>query len=496
MSRNWSKIIALLIALLTAGSCLFAQQIEWGPKSKVKSKGYQPIILMDDGESIYTTSFDANSAVIERSDKKGSVVYSNPIELGKIENNKAEIEYVCYLNDRFILFASYYNASNDTATLYSFSYNGKTGMQIGNGTKLFDVQAKKNWSRGNFTFIPSKDQSKILINYIALNPNHGKITDCFKLFDAEMNNLMGRNETVYSKEVDYTNQHYIVDSEGSVYFIRKKSGGQHLLVGYDATKDWAKWEAAIDVSKLDKSQSVSGVALGFDSKHDLIITGICMATHKSITRPIGAMFMKVDRLSKDVKIFKIHKFDTFRKMGGFSFTNPSMHFTPNDGLVFIGECHAVIQGRNTLIMDGDLALASFSTNGELLWSNSIQKTQIYGVAAAIPLTPAMSNALYFSYASVISNDKLFVIFNNNPMNLTRQEGEKGPSVMPFNKTIPMLYTINLTDGKMEYKEFFDPQEVNTYLKIRGSYQKDNGSEIISVAHYKGNYQIARIKFNE
>lgn len=82
------------------------------------------------------------------------------------------------------------------------------------------------------------------------------------------------------------------------------------------------------------------------------------------------------------------------------------------------------------------------------------------------------------------------------MNLTRQEGEKGPSVMPFNKTIPMIYTINLTDGKMEYKEFFDPQEVNTYLKIRGSFQKNSDSEIISVAHYKGSYQIARIKFNE
>ncbi|WP_125869840.1 hypothetical protein [Williamwhitmania taraxaci] len=489
--------MTLLITLLMTGGYLFAQQIEWGEKNKAKSKNYQPIILMDDGESIYTTYFDAHHADIERHSIKGVLVYSTSIELGKIGNNYPEIEYVGYLNDKFVLFASYYNASNDTATLYSYSYCGKTGIQTGEETKLFAVPAVKNWSRGNFTFIPSQDQSKIMINTTVTKGNSGKITDCFKLFDSNMNMLMERDEIVYGKEVDYTNQNFTVDSGGSIYFVRKKSEGQFFMVEYDAAKKWAKWEEVIDASKTDKNLSVTGVAFGFDSNLDLIITGICTATHKGITKPVGAMYMKVDRLSKDVKIFKTYTFDTFRKMGGFSFTNPSMHFTKGNNLVFISECQSEMQYKNsTMYMEGDLALASFATEGELLWSNSIQKIQIYSNAAVIPFTVAMSNAQYFSYVSGISGNNLFVFFNNNPMNLTRQDGEKGPSVMPFSKTIPMLNTINLTDGKIVYKQFFDPKEANTYLKIRGSYPMSNSSDIIALAQYKGIYQFVRIKLEE
>jgi len=496
------------MALLFLAFNLTAQKIEWGTKNEAKTKWYSPYILMEDDEaSVYTTYFDDNNIVIEKHNSKGNVVYSNILKLEKIKDEKPQIEDIEFLKDRFVLFVSTYDDKNEKAILYALSYSGKTGKQIGKEKKLFDAPVEKKKRKGSFYLFVSKDQTKILINHYAFYKSEGKLKDRYKLFDNEMNELMEKNEVINKKELDYTTHNYIIDNDGSVYFLRKMESGETFIVSFDATKDFEKWEEPIDVSKLDRNQSVGFVKFAFDNNNDLVIAGICVKKEKDTKsifkiekiNPVGAMYMKVDRKSKEVKVMKIHTFkiESIMKKDDYTFTSQSMHFTANNDLVFISEMFKVQYTKNANILyDGELVIAKFDAEGELGWSNMIPKMQVSILTNQLLLiAPSGVNRHYFTYTSGVNSNNLFVIYNDDPKNLKLKPGKGVKPIKKYNKTIPFLCTIDLATGKMATKQFFDPKVVKNYIKTMVRYQKDYKSDIITIAQNKGIYQIARIKLN-
>ena len=109
--------------------------------------------------------------------------------------------------------------------------------------------------------------------------------------------------------------------------------------------------------------------------------------------------------------------------------------------------------------------------------------------------PSFVNMLYFSYTSGVNNDKLFLIYNDTPKNLTLKDPMKVKPVKKVSQTVPLLCTIDLASGKSATKQFFDPKVVKNYIKTKVRYQKDYKSDIISIAQDKGIYQIVRVKLD-
>ena len=66
MLRNMLKQNVLLFVMLISALSLSAQKIEWGTRNEACSKWYNPTVLMEDGESVYTAHLDDDNLVIER----------------------------------------------------------------------------------------------------------------------------------------------------------------------------------------------------------------------------------------------------------------------------------------------------------------------------------------------------------------------------------------------------------------------------------------------
>ncbi|MGE0088569.1 MAG: hypothetical protein AB7S50_03735 [Bacteroidales bacterium] len=501
------KRIFLLGMILSVAFCVNAQSLEWGVKNKAKSKWYNPTILSEDGESVYTTYIDLKDIVIERHDKNGSVVYSNKIKLEKINGKKVNIENIKFIKDKFILFVSNYDGSKDKVILYALLFSGTDGKRIGKEKKLFEASVEKK-NKGSFMIKISNDLSKILINHYAFYKKEGKVKDRYKLFDSEMNDLMDKTEIINKKEIDYKTMNYVIDNDGSIYFIKKMESGESFIVSYDATKDYEKWEEEVDVTKLDRSQSVGFLKFVFDNNNDLVIAGICNEKEKDSKgnfkksnkmNPVGAMYMKIDRKSKEIKVMKIHKFpiETILKIEECTFEEQSMHFTANNDLVFINEIYNIkSDNKFTFIREAELVIAEFNSEGDFIWSNAIPKLQISGHANAgvTIIGPSFVNFQYFGYISGINNNKLFVIFNDNPKNF--KKNKKNISLLKkASDSVPILCTIDFSSGKLEKKQFFDSKQVDTYIKTKVCFQKDYKSDIVSIAQNDGYYQIVRVKLN-
>ncbi len=508
--KSLQKQLFLLGVMLFLASTLSAQTIEWGSLNKASSKWYNPTVLNEDGESVYTAHLDDNNIVIERHNAKGEVVYSTPIKLNRINDDKAYIEHISYIKDRFILFASAFDNSTDKVGLYAFSYDGKTGKQLGKQTMLFEFPVEKMKRKGRFYFYMSSDRSKILINHFAYYKKEDKLKDRYKLFDNELKELLEKTEIFNNKDIDYTTYNYVIDNEGSVYYLRRMNKGESFIVSYDVKKDYEKWEEQVDISKLDKTHSVGFVKFAFDNSNDLVIAGICNEKEKDgkglfwdipgKVKPAGMFYTKVDRKSKEIKTMKVHKFaiKTGLKTDFYTFENQTMHFTANNDLVFINQIKNVQYGRNVAIFyDGELIIAKFDKDGEMKWNNCITKMQISTISSAIiSTTPSFVNSLYFTYLSGVNSDKLFLIYNDNPKNLNVTNPKKIRSVQKFRKTVPFLCSIDLATGQSTTTQMFDPKITKNFIKTKVRFQKDYKSDIITLAQYKGKYQIVRIKLNK
>lgn len=504
------KRLVLIGALLSIAFIINAQTLEWGNKNKANSKWYSPTVLSEDGESVYSSYFDDDNIVIDKHDNKGNVVYSNEIKLEKINGEKVSIEDIKFIKDKFILFVSSYDDSQDKAILYALFYSGKDGKKLGKEKKLIETPVEKEKRKGLFMLKVSNDLSKILISHFAFYKKEGKIKDRYKLFDSEMNEIMEKTEVIAKKEIDYKTGNYVIDNDGSIYFVKKMDSGESYIVSYDATKDYEKWEEEIDVTKLDRNQSVGFVKFAFDNNNDLIVAGICSEKKKDAKgafkkyneeiNPLGAMYMKIDRKSKEIKVMKIHKFpiETIVKAKDYSFDEQSMHFTANNELVFINEIfHIGVSQKMMFYTDAELIVAKFSSEGDFLWSNIIPKVQISTkmISAGFKIGPSFVNIQYFGYISGINNNKLFIAYNDNPKNLNLKNRKDVAPLQNRNKSIPVLCTIDLSTGKTEMKQFYDPKQIDTYIKTRVCFQKDYKSDIVSIAQNDGYYQIVRVKLN-
>lgn len=493
MTKQLFKNTALFMVMLFLAYSVSAQKIEWGTKNKASSRWYSPTVLMEDGKSLFTTYSDEFHVMIERHNEKGSLVYSHPIQLSKLNGTKAKIEYVNYLKDKFVVFASIYDNSTDKTILYSVAYDGKNGKQVGKEKKLFEVPVEKRNLMGKFLFFVSPDKSKVLVNHFADYKKEGKIKDRYKLFDCDMNMLLEKTEILNKKEIDYSTMDYVIDNEGSVFYFKKMSSGESYIVSYDATKDYEKWEEKIDISKLDINQSVGYIKFGFDSKNDLIITGLCFKEQKLN----GCMYLKIDNKSKETKIFKIHKIENFSKYGTL-FISQSLHFNSNDGVVFINAyAGEVFSGYQ----NDELVIFNFTPEGELSWNKVITKSQInwdrVSIFQYIFMSPGPINRQFFSYVSGINQNKLFIIYNDLPKNLLKnKEGKQVGTVKRYRKTIPVLCSIDLSTGEMGKKQLFDPKLMRSYIKPTLNFQKDFHSDLITLGQFRAKYQIVRIKLDD
>lgn len=504
------KRVVLLGVLLTIAFSINAQTLEWGTKNKAKSKWYSPTVLSEDGEFVYSAHFDDENIVIEKHDSKGNIAYSNEIKLEKINGEKASIETIKFIKDNFILFVSCYDDSDDKAILYALSYSGNEGKKLGKEKKLFEAPVEKKKFKGSFIIITSKDLSKVLVNHYAFYKKEGKLKDRYKLFDSEMNEIMDKTEIIAKKEIDYETSNYVIDNDGSIYFTKRMESGESYIVSYDATKDYEKWEEEVDITELDRNQAVRSVKFAFDNNNDLIVAGICIEKKKNSKKgsssgaeeinPLGAMYMKIDRKSKETKVLKIHKFpiETILKVKDYGFFEQEMHFTANNELVFINEIfHIGASPKMLIFTDAELVVAKFNSEGDFMWSKIIPKVQISTkmVSMGIKIGPSYVNVQYFGYVSGINSNKLFIAFNDNPKNLNLKDKKKVAPLQNRNKSVPMLYSIDLSTGETEMKQFFDPKQIDTYIKTRVCFQKDYKSDIVSIAQNDGYYQVVRIKLN-
>lgn len=525
-----SKKMCVLFAI--AGFFLFnaityAQEINWGQANEAKSSKYYPTILGEDNDNIYTVATLKKDVYIERFDKKNKKQqFSQKVEFPKINGNKTFYEGVNFIDGKFLLFVSYFDKKQDLSIIYAFTLSGKDGKKIGKDIPIFNVPVEKKKRSGDFFFFRSTDRTKILINHMAYYKKQKEVKDKYKLLDADLNVLLEREDvTKNSDKRDYSTGNYILDNDGSIYYMKSYNDGRRNIVSYEANRSYEKWEEAIDTKKIGLAPKdyITNINFVINKNNDLVVTGYY---NKEKTQFDGCFFMKINNQSKEIELTKINLFDKKFKDQFASdkqlakgkevkmhnvFRSIDILTKKDGGVVLCGEIyeHFVFRNRNGAVVGerfrfGDMVILNLDGNGVLSWAHRIPKNQIYSYNyQSYPLVfgsfgvrlfafPTRTTE-YFSYLAGIDNEKAYVMFNDNPKNsLVQKDNERAKGLRNINKAAVTLYAIDLQTGKKTEKLFTGAKDYEVTLKPRVSFQKDQDSEIISFGMKKKKFKYGNI----
>jgi hypothetical protein len=505
------KKIRLVILFLVFSSLnhVYPQSVKWGNLQTSESSLYKPHIMGDDNNFIYSTSTVYDKIYIEKFDKNDlSRQYSKLIVRPKIGMNELVYEGIYLMKDEFVIFASYYNSAENNSNIYAYIYNADDGAKVGDPKLILTVPVEKMKRKGNFSVLVSKDRTKILINHAGYYKKEKCVKDRYLLLNNDLETITEKEEKIFKDEIDYSTFNYIIDNDGSIYYIKNMIGGESFIVSYDANKDFEKWEDHIDFSDMNRKTKIVNMHFTINAENDLVLVGYYTLDGKNLD---GTFIMKIRTFSKEIVFKKINTLDketlkklvlsnslqnkTTPKIWIDTYNNTEILSKNDGGIILIGESVYVYNNKSYEMRD--ILVMNHSADGELLWTQKIPKYQFYIVNSGFKgYEAAIKNIEYGSFFSSIQDGKLKIYLNDNSENASNAKTGKSKlyqvdacKLKKMKNTRPYCYSFDLVSGEVTTAELLPNPSDKTYFKPLVSYQKKSGSDAIFFSQYKTNYKF-------
>jgi hypothetical protein len=495
----------LFLGFLLICSVSLAQTINWGQNNISPNDKYSPEILSTDDNFVYTLTYDYKDFFVEKFDKaKLTPVYSKVVEIPKIGTVQTSLELISLVNDRFVVFYSYYNEQENVAELHAYTIDAASGDKTGRSVRLMQLPVEKKKRDGEFYAFVSEDRKKILINHYCYFRSQKMHQDKYVLFDANLEVILERSEKFEKDDINYRTFNYTIDNDGSVYYIKSSDEG-YSIVSYDAHNDYEKWEEKIDLSKTHPNAVIKSVHLSFNSKNNLVLTGLYTISDKYE----GLIYMCLDRFSKEITVNKIDEFDAgFKETIGMNRPkaprnmayNRMMSISKADGgTIVIGEQYRreIIQTRNSTTVHTyfvDLVLFDLNAQGDLLRSYRIPKYQADHSSLGLFFTMKRieKKCEYLSVLPWLDNKFIYLAFNDNAVNVSQTAMEakyKAISAAGIEKAVPVIVKINRETGELSKEAFTSLSKADVVFKPQIHYVDPGNNSLIVFAQRKLNYRL-------
>ncbi len=491
------KTIPSVIILFFAFTFMNAQNVDWGVKNLSDNAKYEPSVVQWGEDGLFCFADDNKKYYFEKLDAKTfKSQYRTEFEEPKYGKDKSTLEEVAFVKGNYIAFFSCYNKSDKLYSIYAVEYKGSNGRPTGKDVQIFEAEVEKHKEKGGFLVLVSEDNSKILVNHYAYSKKHNKMNDYYILLNSDLEEITSRTESFDVSKQDYKTSNYVLNNDGTVYFWKNYSD-KSSIVSYDGTRDFDKWEEIVTLDARPNSYSIGG-AYCFDNNGDFLIAGIWGTKQpkgtkwKDRTWPKirGSYFFKINAVTKEIEKSVVSEFSKEdakllvpsedEKVYGIgrrmAYTTFNLIPTTDNGVILTGEQYqrVIVHSKNYSSIQttyGHLFATHIDSEGQALWAKPIPKSQFHAVQLNI-ITSFFSykrllmGCEYFSYTSLVSEDKLHLIFNDHPKNMaiTKTTQKMKTLTNNANKSIPVIITFNLTDGSFTKKLYRDIDGKGLYLK--------------------------------
>jgi hypothetical protein len=512
---KWIFIVVITISAVikTAG---YAQKINWGGVIK-GGKGYEPAIIGEDSTSYYIYSCSQKELIIEKHEKTSlKTVYSKKYDV--LKNH--QLEKVVLTDTKILFFFSNYEKDKKKTMLYCNAYLSKDGTKAESMNTLFSANLESEersagirhgvkgvYENESYKIITTTDNEKILILHEMYSEKEKKHTRNYLLFNTDLKKIIEKKEEI-SRDEDKTfdTDGMTLDNAGSLYFFKNYIGTANYktsLICYDANKAYESYEYIIDTTKLNvpSNGELFNSAITFDKEGNMLVVGEYIKNRL----PAGYFFIKMNTKTKQMVHGRINEFDEnftnqFRttrqikkgKNGVIPRTFSTMKLIVKEDGGIIGTTQWYTWGELTKrVKQGsimtvqhvgeyyiykDIIAINLSADGKMLWANRIPRNQILKYKY---INNIGRDLVYFSHFVALSNDKLFIAYNDKPSNVSITNDKLKRFKHPKGSVLA-LFTIDLATGEKNKSQFADGMDTETKPEPKSAFQKSQNSYMILI----------------
>ncbi len=514
-----------MLILFFATVKLIAQQLEWGNIQNSKTSDYRPNIFGEDKNSIYIINYEKDNIAIEKFEKSSwNKIYSRTISAnfdeysddantGKFDR---KLEGTTFLSNQFIVFTSGFDDNTKLVKLYASVYNAESGEKVKENIEIFKILVEKSDRKGDFGFLLSKNKKYLLIHHSAYHKKQKMYERHNLIIDGSLEIIIDKKETENGEDNAFTINNYLVDNEGSFYYLKKFSSSDTYLVSFDVNKSYEKWEEKIKLDDLKVNHSLSNITLDINEKNDVLISGTCnYLSERALKYPgiipgelRGTFFMRLDNYSKEFVVNKISFFskeflNSFRRTEK-QIKKDELAYIPDNysitkilskkdgGCIFIAESFSISTLKSGTRLDfSDILIINLSGEGDMVWQNRIRKWQvIYNSFKGF-----LRNIRYFSYAVGYSDKTLYILYNQSPENIEKIV-EQEIDFCSIHKGVPAITSIDLHTGEMNTEVLEDLNKSQIHLMPSEYFQVSQNSDFILFAQDKNIFKFGVMKFKQ
>ena len=464
-----NRFILSLSILISTISMSQNVNVRWGHSIQVPRKSVFHSIIAKDENNIYALRFQsagmfgADVPVIEQVDALTLNIKSRiPLVLPIIHSQQCRFHSIRYFNNQLNLLSTIFDKKSGYLSVYLSSIN--ISEKRADNTKLLSkelVEPGKNI--GTFKFLISADSSKSLLLYRFPKKKESKLKFKIQTFNYGFDSLASIYVNLpYEERIcDVVDMLFLTDQV--IILLKISDNNERTIYKAICVDVLSGNKKEIDISPDNCKVEEVGIQIADSNK--AIIAGFCSNTN--CKSGINAAFYyiinqgeepliksKTNEFSKKeiLQFVKEKQFNKGQMLENVHLKN--LQITQEGNIVISGEEQYITQtctpDPRTGLLDcidnyyhNDIVIFKTDSSGSKQWLHRIPKNQYSNTA----------NSLYTSFIFSLIDEDVYILFNDDPRNLSVDENSRGHMVSKSNNTIPTLGHI-YSDGSLEKRPVF------------------------------------------
>lgn len=493
------------------------QKVLWGQDYKLGAKTSLGRILGDDGSSFYMLKFLGSGETMQSTlEQYGlenmALVKSTILPIVQAKGEEINVEASWLVDDFIWLFATFYDKRVDTLYCYSYQYHLDGAPRF--DRKLVEkLQIPNKKLVGNFEFELAVDSNHVLVAYTPPVDKYEFEERRLKMINKTQQMLWMENiELSHPSEYFQVLKRIVPDSAHAyilgVAYANKvnasnkshvKNTGKYMLFNYNIENRTLN-EAQLALN----GKYITSATMSFDKDKNLYVIGLYSRTRSfSIS---GAFYLKLDMKTGEIieKGFSDFDKDLLRQF----ISDKKVRNDKELDSFEIRELFLDSVGRVTLIAEqyyittttytdprtghiiytyyyhyNDILLLKFGEDGRINWGSRLAKEQ----------QSLDDRGYYSSYSAVTHEDKLYIVYNDNPKNLQYNPQGGMDNIWEMNdpqKAVAVLVTYVGNEGG-EREVLFDANKADYIFNPNIIYRIDENNIILFAQGWR-NYRFVRV----
>ena len=491
---KFSKTLVAIFAMSAFFSSAQNVEITNGAPFQMNKRGesVEEVLNQDRSDFSFLTKQGTKKFRVISLDESLAMDLTNMIDLPEVNNKEVKYIGAGKIGETTYFFSQYFDRKEKSMTLFASDLDLKTG-KFNKHYEAIKIQDDGfGFLQRPFSVVPSSDSTKIM--FVCVYPAKAKENArvAIRVTDNELNKVW-ENDIVFDQENrDFTIMQFLTDSKGNIHMavsnrLENKEKKERGSKGRYYVSLYSYFHESEEIKEYEigfREEVIISANMQMSEENEILCTGFYGERKVFDAGMKGFFFLRINPDTKEVVAKELSAFDTNflkqlmndrRAEKGKGLNNYLVRATyplSNGGMAVVSEEYIYdrYENENQVVetwLYGNVLVFFLNPNGSMETYSILKKKQMCvdknstanWIFSSIGLSmyPGVTELPYYGIATMEKDDKIYLLYNENPKNEERVKADKNPKSVRQNSSVTMLMTFD-KDGTISGDVLFKSKD--------------------------------------